>query len=156
MRWTTKTSLQLFFENIHQMCLVVFCIAVASFFLLRGLTARVNVCSQSCTYIQENVTKNSAPQGKIRSLRLSIALKLGSKQKKITQGKTFIIDLFKTFLGLKTCEGFESPQHSWVLRPYSMDLYYYINNAILAVCVKHVNHVQIYVLCIFITKVKND
>ena len=55
------------------------------------------------------MTKNSAPQGKIRSLRLSIALKLGSKQKKITQGKAFIIDLFKTFLGLKTYEGFESP-----------------------------------------------
>ena len=56
------------------------------------------------------MTKNSVPQGKIRSLRLSIALKLGSKQKKNTiQGNAFIIDLFKTFLGLKTCEGFESP-----------------------------------------------
>ena len=28
------------------------------------------------------MTKNSAPHAKIRSLRLSIALKLGSKQKK--------------------------------------------------------------------------
>ena len=57
------------------------------------------------------MTKNSAPHAKIRSLRLSIALKLGSKQKKkkTAQGNAFIIDLFKTFLGLKTCEGFESP-----------------------------------------------
>ena len=55
------------------------------------------------------MAKNSVPQGKIRSLRLSIALKLGSKQKKTTQGNAFILDLFKTVLGLKTCVGFESP-----------------------------------------------
>ena len=56
------------------------------------------------------MTKNSASQGKIRILRLSIALKLGSKQKNYsTQRNAFVIDLFKTLLGLKTCQGFEPP-----------------------------------------------
>ena len=59
---------------------------VASFFPLRGLTSRVHFCWQSFTNISENVTKNSALQGKIRSLRLSIALKLGSKQTKLHKG----------------------------------------------------------------------
>ena len=45
-------------------------------FSTKGVTPRVVFCSQSFTNIWENVTKNSAPQGKVRSLRLSIALKL--------------------------------------------------------------------------------
>ena len=49
---------------------------------------------------------NSVPQGKIRILRLSIALKLGSNVHKGIQGNTFVTDLFKTFLGQKICEEF--------------------------------------------------
>ena len=60
--------------------------AVASFFPLRELTSRVNFFSQSCTNIWENVTKNSIPQEEMRSLRLSIPLKLGSKQTKLHEG----------------------------------------------------------------------
>ena len=79
---------------------------VVSFFPLRGLASRVIFCSQSFTNIWQNVTKNSAHQGNIKSLRLSIALKLGSKQTKLHKGKCICN---KSFLGLKTCEGFEPP-----------------------------------------------
>ena len=50
--------------------------------------------------------KNLLPQRKIRSLRLSDALKPSSKQTKLHK-RILVIYLFKIFLGLKTCEGFE-------------------------------------------------
>ena len=40
-------------------------------------------CSQNCTNILGILTKNSAPQWKIESLRLSDTLKLSSKQKEL-------------------------------------------------------------------------
>ena len=46
-------------------------------------TLYINFCSQSCTNILRIFIKNSAPHGKIESLRLSDTLKLSSKQKKL-------------------------------------------------------------------------
>ena len=66
------------FQNVLQGCGIIFS--------TKGVTSRVIFCSQSFANIWENVTKNSAPQGKIRSLRLSIALKLGSKQTRLHKG----------------------------------------------------------------------
>ena len=56
---------------------------VASFFPIGGLKSQRNVCPQSCTNILRILTKNSAPQGKIESLRLSDTLKLSAKQAKL-------------------------------------------------------------------------
>ena len=56
--------------------------AVASFFPIRGLKSQRNFYSQSCTNILRILTKNSAPQGKIESLRLSDTLKLSTKKTK--------------------------------------------------------------------------
>ena len=56
---------------------------VASFFPLKGVDVTNNIWSQSFANIWENMIENSAPQGKIRSLRLSIALQLSSKQTKL-------------------------------------------------------------------------
>lgn len=55
--------------------------------------------------MQKILTENSAPQRKIRTLRLSYASKLSSTQ--TTQGNWFITDLSKIFLNLNifcTCE----------------------------------------------------
>ena len=57
--------------------------AVASFFPITRLKAQKNFCSQNCTNILGILTKNSAPQWKIESLRLSDTLKLSSKQTKL-------------------------------------------------------------------------
>ena len=82
----------------------MFRMILASFFTLRGLKPRVNFFSPSGTNIYENVTKKR----KIRILRFLNTVKLGSRQtNKTTQDNTFVIDIFKTFVGLKTCEGFE-------------------------------------------------
>ena len=52
----------------------------SSCFPLIGLKWRITFCSQSCTNIQEILTKNSAPQGKLRH---SHDLKLSSEQTKL-------------------------------------------------------------------------
>ena len=66
------------FENVPQGCGIILSTI--------GVDVTSNFCPQSFTNIWENVTKNSALQGKIRSLRLSIALKLGSQQIKLYKG----------------------------------------------------------------------
>ena len=89
----SKTSLQMLFENIQNVqCVLqfsskVFLRTVASFFLLRGLTSRVSFHSKTCTNILEDMTKNKVSRGKITSLKLSIALKLGSKQTNLYKGR---------------------------------------------------------------------
>ena len=60
----------------------------------------------------------------------------------------------------KTCEGFEPDSLTPPILPGPIASVFVlalcsnpVNNAILAVCVKHVNRVQIYILCVFITQV---
>ena len=55
----------------------------ASFFPINRLNSQRNFCSQSCTNILGVLTKNSPPQGKIESLRLSDILNLSLKQTKL-------------------------------------------------------------------------
>lgn len=50
-------------------------------FPLKRIKLRINFCTQNCTYIWVNLAKNSA-QWKIRSLRLSDAVKLSLKETK--------------------------------------------------------------------------
>ena len=70
------------------------------------------------------------------------------------QGNAFVIDLFKTFLSSKTYEGFE-PNPPLIFPGAIASVFVLtlcsnpVNNAILAVFVKHVNRVQIYILCIY-------
>ena len=52
--------------------------------------------------------KNSAPQGKSRSFKTFKCLKTRFEANKTTEGNVFVINLFKIFLSLKTCEGFET------------------------------------------------
>ena len=57
--------------------------AVASFVALAALTSRVIFLFAKLYQYMGKYDKNSAPLGKIRSLKLSIALKLGWKQTKL-------------------------------------------------------------------------
>ena len=60
--------------------------AVALFFPLTGLTSRVIFLFAKLYQYLGKCDKNSAPQGKIKSLRLPVALKLGSKQTELHKG----------------------------------------------------------------------
>ena len=83
---------------------------------------------------------------KIRISWFSNTSKVGLKQTKLHKIiNTFVIDLFKIFLGLTSRKGFTSQ----VLQTYSSAFVLWLcsnqlNNAILDVSVEHVNHVQIY------------
>ena len=111
----TKISLQLLFEYIQKVeCALQFSSkeflrTVASFFSRRGLTSRVNFCSQFCNNIQEIMTKKGV--GENQKFKTFNRLKIRFKANKTIQGNVFVIDLFKTFFCLKTCERFEHPPH---------------------------------------------
>ena len=73
-------------------------------FLKELLKVRINFCSQICTYIWEIWTKNSALQWKIKSLKLSDALKLSPKETKLHKGM-HLERSFKNFLGFDYLPG---------------------------------------------------
>ena len=83
--------------------LVTFCMSITVLlFHLREEKSGKGFFRQSCTSILEIFTKSSTLQEVIRSLRLSNALKLRSKQTQLTtQPNAFITDVFKILLDLK-------------------------------------------------------
>ena len=115
---------------------------VASFFQLRLLKSHKKFRSQRCTNIHQILSKNSAPQRKIRCLKLLGTLRISSKQTELRKGMHLY--LFLEFEKISGGDGVKPPSPTRALRPYitTIDSHFLCSRYRNFLCISRLFHIH--------------